>query len=231
MFGQLFKRGYHAVQHAGLEVYSEAEKRILGLALNKYVPQYGFAETSLLRASRDLGYNSSILAMFEKDPVTTLVQYNFVSKRLELQNNSEQWLDKDGDHTKTLRNLVSKRLLLNQPILPHYKHALSIMALPQNLTASVEELMNLSDELHYLSSDNSNDFSWYTKRMSLATVYVQAELHMLQNEGDFESTLRFTNKALDSVDELGSAYNNFEEWTLFNLMSLVNIIKSQLARG
>jgi ubiquinone biosynthesis protein COQ9 len=45
------------------------------------------------------------------------------------------------------------------------------MALPENVGSSVRELARLADEMWYLAGDRSVDFSWYTKRATLSTVY------------------------------------------------------------
>ena len=46
-----------------------------------------------------------------------------------------------------------------------------MMSLPQNMGSSVAELARLVDEMWYLTGDRSVDFSWYTKRAVLSTVY------------------------------------------------------------
>lgn len=45
------------------------------------------------------------------------------------------------------------------------------MGLPSNISSSVKELAELSDEIWYLSGDKSSDFDWYTRRASLSAVY------------------------------------------------------------
>lgn len=45
------------------------------------------------------------------------------------------------------------------------------MALPENVGSSLRELARLADEMWFLAGDRSVDFSWYTKRATLSTVY------------------------------------------------------------
>jgi ubiquinone biosynthesis protein COQ9 len=62
--------------------------------------------------------------------------------------------------------------------------ALAIMSLPQNVGSALTELHKLSDEIWYLAGDRSVDFSWYTKRATLSTVYASTELFMTTDKSE-----------------------------------------------
>ena len=94
------------------------------------------------------------------------------------------------------------------------------------------ELHALADDIAFFAGDESNDFAWYTKRFGISTIYVGAELFMMQDSSSgFKATYNFVDGKVDELRNLGAGYNNVEQWTLFNAVSLVNLIKSQLTRG
>jgi ubiquinone biosynthesis protein COQ9 len=51
------------------------------------------------------------------------------------------------------------------------------MALPENIGSSMKELAMLTDEMWFLAGDRSVDFSWYTKRATLSTVYASTGIY------------------------------------------------------
>lgn len=97
---------------------------------------------------------------------------------------------------------------------------------------SLEELHNLSDDVAFYAGDMSNDLAWYAKRLLFSSIYVKSELYMLQDSSaDFQKTKEFVESSVKSVETMGNSYNAVEEWSMFNAISLVNLIKSQVARG
>lgn len=55
---------------------------------------------------------------------------------------------------------------------------------------------------------------------------------MLQDTSkDFHHTRKFVEDKVQAFSNLGGAYNDVEQWGTFNAISLVNLIKTQLARG
>ena len=132
-----------------------------------------------------------------------------------------------------LIELINVRLSYNKPILNQLKTTgISQLILPYNLTQGLNELYLLSDDLAFYLGDESNDFSWYSKRLSIASIYVSSELFMLNdNTKDFQLTQRFIKQRVYDLKKLSDGYNNIEQWLGFNGISFINLIKSQLTRG
>ena len=55
-----------------------------------------------------------------------------------------------------------------------YKKTFNHLILPQNSKIMKKNLYNSIDNMWYLAGDNSTDFSFYTKRITLAAIYVNA---------------------------------------------------------
>ncbi|ODV86051.1 hypothetical protein CANARDRAFT_28101 [[Candida] arabinofermentans NRRL YB-2248] len=232
-------RLFHTVYHADIPILDESifENKILKKAYEDHVPETGFTEESIKLAAKGLNYNlDNLKGVFNftsqsKDLRVELIQYHLKSCRLKLRNYHND-ANRLQTETERVRFYLEKRLLENKPIIKYYHQALARMILPSNLTESLNELHKLSDDISFYSGDKSNDFAWYSKRFSLSGVFIQSELFMLNDRSNnFENTIEFMNDKMDEVDNMAYAYNSFEEWAIFNGISTVNLIKSQLARG
>ena len=101
------------------------------------------------------------------------------------------------------------------------------MSLLENIPASLKELNALSDEFWYLAGDNAVDFSWYTKRASLAAVYASSELFMTTDTSkDFVSTEEFLDRQLEAVQKVGGAASGFAQYAGFWAGNSVNLARS-----
>lgn len=236
-------RFYHSSDHIGSNLIvnpNAIESKVLSKAL-EYVPKYGFTQVCITEAIRGLQYPDSLQSVITSNPRGNSAEFELVlhwlkCKRQELEQyvinpNSEDF-HKIGNEYERASHLIKKRLLANEPIIEKLQSGLSQLVVPGNIPQSMEELHNLSDDIAFYAGDKSNDFAWYSKRMGLSTVYVSSELFMLQDTSEgFQRTQDFVDEKVAGLKGLGSAYTNIEEWSVFNAISLVNLIKSQLLRG
>lgn len=218
------------------------ENQLLNKAYEEYVPEHGFTTTAIRKASKKMGMNeNSANGLFNftgetSDLSMQLVMFHLKKCRQELDElrRSEFFREAFGKagEMDRLRYLVNARLDMNKPIAPHLAALLGHMVLPSNMMASLKELHNLSDDITYYSGDKSFDFAWYSKRMALSGLYVQSELFMINDSSlEFQDTATFVDAKLKEIDTAGYVYNSLEEWTKFNAIGLVNMVKSQLVRG
>ena len=68
--------------------------------------------------------------------------------------------------------LVRLEILNNEKIF--FKKTFNHLVLPQNTKIMKKNLYNSVDNMWYLAGDNSTDFSFYTKRLTLALIYINA---------------------------------------------------------
>ncbi len=101
------------------------------------------------------------------------------------------------------------------------------MSLLENIPASLKELNALSDEIWYLAGDTAVDFSWYTKRASLATVYATSEMFMATDTSDdFSATEEFLDRRLKDAQILGGTVGGFSQYLGFWAGNSVNLARS-----
>lgn len=234
-------RAYHSTHHTASNVIVNAktpEAILLSKAI-EHVPTLGFSRASIDAAVQDLGYLDSIqsvvTASSTHSPEYSLVLFWLKSQRQKLYDevlNPKLDFHAVKDEYDRVLYLINKRLLYNEPIIGLLSEALAQLVVPYNWGTSLEELHNLSDDVAFYAGDMSNDSAWYAKRLLFSSIYVKSELYMLQDSSDnFERTRQYVDSSVASVKAAGASYNAVEQWTFFNAISLVNLIKSQLARG
>lgn len=75
------------------------------------------------------------------------------------------------------------------------------MSLPSSITPSLCELYRLSSDILYLANDRSVDASWYSRRLSTATVYASAEINMTEDPSpNFTSTMEFVERRIHDAN-------------------------------
>lgn len=205
----------------------DKKKQILRKGL-ELVPEHGF-DAALTIALREYGYSDASRNLFANGA------YDLIQHHLDTQKDSlhsvallEHASFLDNTKTLTLRRLMSNRVL-GAP--DRISEALSIMTLPSNITASISSLHDLSDEIAWLAGDNSTDFTWYTRRAAISTLYASCELFQSQdNSHSYRDTAQFLEDRLSEMDKLHYASDSMVEWIKFNAIASINVLKS-LTRG
>ena len=101
------------------------------------------------------------------------------------------------------------------------------MSLLENIPASLKELNALSDEIWYLSGDTAVDFSWYTKRTSLAVVFACSEMFMTTDtSNNFSATEEFLTRRLKDAQILGGTVGGFSQYVGFWAGNSMNLARS-----
>ncbi|KAK9368985.1 ubiquinone biosynthesis protein coq9, mitochondrial [Lipomyces kononenkoae] len=224
-------RLYHSYDHLPYQPYTPSQENILSSAL-KHVPECGFSKQSLVLGCRDAGYLDTTHAVFNQG-VFDLVKFHLYKERQKLAALKPQIDEEEGKSVgKRIRRYCVERLKANEQIISKWTEAIAIMALPQNVPQSLEELAKLSDEMWFLVDDKASDFNWYTKRASLSAVYSSAELYMTQdNSPGFENTYEFLDRRLAAVQSAGSSVSKAMSWATFTGIASINLLQSQLSRG
>lgn len=225
---------YHSEQHID-EPYLEAgspQYKILDRALTDFVPKFGFQHKAILESARTYGYGDSIQSLFTSGTYD-LIKFHLVNERSKLYEVSKtEEFSKLTNENDKLKYLLKKRLSGNIPYVEHLNQLQGYLILPPNVLESSNELHKLSDDLRFLSGDKSNDFAWYSKRLSLSTSYIALELFMSTDKSEsFKNTMSLADSKIDNLDGFGQIYTNAEEFLFYTLNSGVNLFKSQASRG
>lgn len=104
-----------------------------------------------------------------------------------------------------VRTVIALRLRQNRPHKDAVRRAIAILALPRNPWAATGCAARTVDTIWRAAGDRSADFSWYTKRAILGSVYGATLLFWLRDfsEDDAE-TLAFLDRRLAGVGRISS---------------------------
>ena len=91
------------------------------------------------------------------------------------------------------------------------RRALSVLALPPHAVLGLRLLYDTVDGIWYAAGDASTDFSFYTKRATLAGVYSATLMYWLEDRSeDFADTRAFIDRRLADIARLGEARARLE---------------------
>ena len=75
------------------------------------------------------------------------------------------------------------------------------LLLPQSFKISIKSLYRTVDQIWFLAGDNSTDFNFYSKRVILASIYINFIMHFINND-NIEETFILLDKQLKRVSKI-----------------------------
>lgn len=218
-------RAYYSKHHPEAPPFPEIQETILSSAL-KHVPEHGFTSKALTLGAQDAGYLEVSVQLFPRG-VYDLINYHLVTERLALKHKVQFDPDTKLGLGRKIKILTMERLKANKEIIHCWQGALGHMSLLGNIPASLKELNALTDEIWYLAGDTSVDFSWYSKRASLAGVYSSSEVFMTTDKSaDFAATSDFLDRRLKDVQKVGGAIGGLGQYASFMAGSGLGLARS-----
>jgi ubiquinone biosynthesis protein COQ9 len=102
-----------------------------------------------------------------------------------------------------IKKIILMRLSLCHKYKESIRSSLSITALPTNAKRSIEIIYRTCNNIWRTTGDKSTDFSFYTKRVSLAAVYTSTLLFWLDDTSiDKEKTESFLDRRLSDISKI-----------------------------
>ena len=121
----------------------------------------------------------------------------------EVKNNYENLETKPQRIPERIKKIILMRLSLCYKYKECVRLSLSITALPNNSKRSIKILYRTCNQIWRMSGDKSTDFSFYTKRISLAAVYTSTLLFWLNDASmDEEKTEYFLDRRLNDISKI-----------------------------
>jgi ubiquinone biosynthesis protein COQ9 len=101
---------------------------------------------------------------------------------------------------------IATRLDIIAPWREAVRRALSVLVLPQHAPLGLRLLYETVDAAWYGAGDRATDFSFYTKRLTLAAIYAATLLYWLEDSSpDFAETHAFLDRRLADAAVVGRA--------------------------
>lgn len=206
-------------------------KKILGNAL-KFVPELGFSIDAINKSVTETGLSPASTKGIFKNGSFDLIDFFYKKSNSDLADYLEDLVKKGEVKSKNqlVRLAILHRLRLTQPYIKHWPEAMAVMTFnPEYALKSIENLLRLCDEVWYQLGDDSVDFNWYTKRLTLAALYKSTEFFMIQDTSeDFIETTKFLDNRLKDLGEFHkfkSQFGDIGQAATGTLTVLKNILK------
>ncbi|MBK1659240.1 COQ9 family protein [Paracraurococcus ruber] len=99
--------------------------------------------------------------------------------------------------SQRIRRVVEIRLIALAPHKPALRRALSLLALPWNAPLGLRATAESVDAMWHAAGDSSADFSWYTRRATLAGIYMATIAWWLRDQDpSILGAMRFLDRRL-----------------------------------
>jgi len=109
-----------------------------------------------------------------------------------------------GRTPQRIRRLVELRLAAVAPHKAALRRAMSLLALPWNAPVALAATARTVDAMWHAAGDRAADFSWYTKRASLAGIYGATLAFWLRDDAPgLAGALAFLDRRLADLGRLG----------------------------
>jgi ubiquinone biosynthesis protein COQ9 len=103
-----------------------------------------------------------------------------------------------------IRRVVELRLRAVAPHKAALRRALSLLSLPWNLPVALRSSAATADAMWYAAGDASADFSWYTRRATLAGIYGATVAYWMRNDDpEIGEALDFLDRRLAELARFG----------------------------
>ena len=110
----------------------------------------------------------------------------------------------EGGLTTRVRQTVTLRLEQMAGDKEAIRRAISRLSLPSQAPRLARIIAASTDSIWFAAGDTSADFSWYTKRFSLGTIWLATLLFWLSDDSpEAEATLAFLNRRLAGAGRIG----------------------------
>ncbi|WP_135466489.1 COQ9 family protein [Crenalkalicoccus roseus] len=102
-----------------------------------------------------------------------------------------------------IRRVVELRLRALAPHKRALRRAMAILALPWNTGAALRAAARAADSMWHAAGDTSADFSWYTRRATLAGIYAATLAYWMRDDDpDIAGAMAFLDRRLADLGRL-----------------------------
>jgi ubiquinone biosynthesis protein COQ9 len=190
---------------------AESQRDALIEAMLPDVPFDGWSRAGLRAAARRIGVPAAeALALFPDGPGDFAACFSRWADRRMLDRFESLPLDQLRVPERVAL-AVNTRLDIVEPWREAVRRALTILALPQNAPLAMRLLYETVDGIWYAAGDSATDFSFYTKRATLAAIYAATLFYWLEDRSPgFADTRAFLDRRLAEAARIGHARHRLQ---------------------
>jgi ubiquinone biosynthesis protein COQ9 len=201
-----------AIRRMTMTVQDKTEEIRLLDAVLPHVLFDGWSRKAMAAAAKDLKEDISVfdLAFAEGaiDLITLFIETS--DDRMEAE------LEKRNVLSLKIRDRITLAIRLRLEMYEQHKEAvrraLNILAMPSNAARAVKLTAGTVSRMWYATGDNSTDFSYYSKRLTLSAVYGATLLYWLDDQSEGHArTWEFLDRRIENVMQVEKAKWKFRE--------------------
>ncbi|WP_373084860.1 COQ9 family protein [Sneathiella sp.] len=172
----------------------------------------GWSHKAMIKAAEDIGEDITVFDLAFPNGATDMI-------RLFVEN-----ADDEMEATLANRDVLSLKIrdritLAIRVRLENYtahkeavRLAVNILALPQNAALGLKLTAGTVSRMWWATGDNSTDFNWYSKRLTLSAVYGATLLYWLEDKSEGNArTWDFLDRRIENVMQFETAKYKFRE--------------------
>jgi ubiquinone biosynthesis protein COQ9 len=190
---------------------AESERDGLIEAMLPDVAFDGWSSTALRLASRQIGLPmTEAEALFPRGAPDLVAGFSRWADRRML-----DWIEAAPVEEASVSARVKRAVLLRfevvQPWREAVRRALAVLAMPPHALLGLRLVYETVDAIWYAAGDRATDFSFYTKRATLAGIHTAALLYWLEDRSEgFADTQAFVDRRLADLRRLTEARRRFD---------------------
>jgi ubiquinone biosynthesis protein COQ9 len=190
---------------------AESQREALIEAMLPDVPFEGWSRAALRSAARRIGMPvAEALVLFSDGPAEFVAGFSRWADRRMLDRLENLPLGELRVQER-IALAVNMRLDNVEPWREAVRRALALLAMPQNALLGVRLLYETVDGIWYAAGDGATDFSFYTKRATLAAIYTATVLYWLEDRTPgFADTRAFLDRRLADMARFSASRHRLE---------------------
>ena len=205
-------------------------------AMLTHVPFDGWTWESMEQGAKDIGFekkntpslrNKIFKSLFRNGSIDFIDIFSEMID-LEVKKKYELIETKPERIPEKIKTIIMVRLNLCEKYKEAVRSSISLTAIPKNTKTSFNILYRTCNSMWRMAGDKSTDFSFYTRRMSLAAIYTSTLLFWLNDKSnDNVETEFFLDRRLYDISKISSFKKPFSEFKKYtnNFDVIKNTIK------
>jgi ubiquinone biosynthesis protein COQ9 len=190
---------------------AESQRDALIEAMLPDVPFDGWSRAALRAGARRIGISTAeALALFSDGPAEFVAEFSRWADRRMLDRLERLPLEQLRVPERVAL-AVNIRLEIVEPWRDAVRRELALLAMPQHAALAMRLLYETVDGIWYAAGDGATDFSFYTKRATLAAIYAATVLYWLEDRTPgFADSRAFLDRRLADIAQIGAARHRLE---------------------
>ena len=173
--------------HWGNKMKTNALKQQILAATLPHVPFDGWTDAALHQGLKDAGLSPTDLLRAFPEGASDCMDFFMDELDREMHQAYSQLYTEPMKLGEKVEAAILLRLKATRPFREAYRKALAHLSLPFNAARGAKRLYGSVDAIWRMIGDHPTDFSFYTKRLSLAGIYSTTVLFWLDDESNDEA--------------------------------------------